>query len=99
MNNCVPRHVRWPHAHGEACCQPALQLLTPAFALLLFCFVAVCPLLLLLLLPDVPGAGTSQQQHRHKVRKLGQRSSSADWSQDRLTWQEEISYKKELGYL
>eukprot|EP00775_Hariotina_reticulata_P010316 gene10316-10474_t len=45
--------------------------------------------------PQVPAAA----HHRHKVRKLGQRSSSADWSQDRLTWQEEISYKKSLGYL
>jgi hypothetical protein len=47
---------------------------------------------------DVPGAGPQPQQ-RHKVRKLGQRTSSADWSQDRLTWQEEINYKKQCGYL
>jgi hypothetical protein len=46
----------------------------------------------------VPGAGPQPQQ-RHKVRKLGQRTSSADWSQDRLTWQEEINYKKQCGYL
>lgn len=34
-----------------------------------------------------------------KLKKLGERTSSSDWSKDRLTWQEDITYKKELGYL
>jgi hypothetical protein len=50
-------------------------------------------------LPDVPAGSLQPQQQRTKMRKLGERTSSAEWSQDRLTWQEEITYKKELGYL
>jgi hypothetical protein len=40
-----------------------------------------------------------QQQHRIKLRRLGERTSRAEWAADRLTWQEEIAYKKGLGYL
>jgi hypothetical protein len=48
---------------------------------------------------DLPAGTLPQQQHKHKLRKLGERTSSAEWTHDRLTWQEDITYKKELGYL
>jgi hypothetical protein len=30
---------------------------------------------------------------------MGERTSSGQWGNDRLTWKEDIAYKKELGYL
>ncbi len=32
-------------------------------------------------------------------RALHKRTSSGDWSQDRLTWQEQVGYKKAMGFL
>jgi hypothetical protein len=48
---------------------------------------------------DLPAGTLPPQQHKHKLKKLGERTSSAEWTHDRLTWQEDITYKKELGYL
>ena len=56
--------------------------------------VACCPCL-----ADLPPGTLPPQQHRNKLRKMGERTSSAEWTHDRLTWQEDITYKKELGYL
>jgi hypothetical protein len=48
---------------------------------------------------DLPLGTLPPQMHKNKLRKLGERTSSAEWTHDRLTWQEDITYKKELGYL
>jgi hypothetical protein len=42
-----------------------------------------------------PGA----QPPRPRKRELHQRTSSGDWSRDKVTWSEEISYKKAMGYV
>lgn len=39
------------------------------------------------------------QPSRPRKRELGQRTSSGDWSRDKLTWGEEVSYKKAMGYV
>lgn len=54
---------------------------------------------MLLCAADLPAGTLPPQQHRQKLRKLGERTSSADWTLDRLTWKEDIAYKKDLGYL
>jgi hypothetical protein len=39
------------------------------------------------------------QPARPRKRELHQRTSSGDWSRDKVTWSEEISYKKAMGYV
>jgi hypothetical protein len=39
------------------------------------------------------------QPSRPRKRELHQRTSSGDWSRDKVTWSEEISYKKVMGYV
>jgi hypothetical protein len=34
-----------------------------------------------------------------KKKDFGRRSSSGNWLEDRLTWKEELQYKKGMGYL
>jgi hypothetical protein len=48
---------------------------------------------------DLPPGTLPPQQHRNKLRKMGERTSSSNWTNDRLTWKEDIAYKKELGFL
>jgi hypothetical protein len=35
---------------------------------------------------------------KHKTGK-SRRSSSSNWFHDRLTWKEEVSYKREMGFV
>lgn len=51
------------------------------------------------ILADLPPGTLPPQQHRNKLRKMGERTSSSNWTNDRLTWKEDIAYKKELGFL
>jgi hypothetical protein len=34
----------------------------------------------------------------HMEKTCSRRSSSGDWFSDRLTWREELSYKKDMGF-
>jgi hypothetical protein len=37
---------------------------------------------------------------KHKQKKdLSRRSSSGNWIEDRVTWKEELNYKKAMGYV
>jgi hypothetical protein len=36
---------------------------------------------------------------QQKKRDLQRRGSSGNWIADRITWQEEIAYKRAMGYL
>lgn len=44
----------------------------------------------------VPTAGTSD---KHPRKDLNRRTSSGNWIEDRVTWKEELNYKKAMGYL
>ena len=39
------------------------------------------------------------QPSRPRKRELHQRTSSGDWSRDKVTWSEEIQYKKAMGFV
>ena len=41
-------------------------------------------------------AGTSE---KHPRKDLNRRTSSGNWIEDRVTWKEELNYKKAMGYL
>lgn len=36
---------------------------------------------------------------RHPRKDLNRRTSSGNWIEDRVTWKEELNYKKAMGYL
>ena len=41
-------------------------------------------------------AGASE---RHPRKDLNRRTSSGNWIEDRVTWKEDLNYKKAMGYL
>jgi hypothetical protein len=50
--------------------------------------------------PDAPAELLpNSQPSRPRKRQLHQRTSSGDWSRDKVTWSEEIAYKKAMGYV
>ncbi len=36
---------------------------------------------------------------KHPRKDLNRRTSSGNWIEDRVTWKEELNYKKAMGYL
>ena len=42
---------------------------------------------------------TAGAGEKHPRKDLNRRTSSGNWIEDRVTWKEELNYKKAMGYL